>query len=458
MSNARHGAVAWEGRSIATKGMQALLLRGGEVAAQAGLIVVTARLLGPEGRGLYALALLAATLCVVPLGSVWSALALDVAKHRTDTGSLVTMALLIAGLGGAVVAVLGVIVSQAFDDRWWVVALPAAITPVLLFLAYAQGIYQALGHVVAANAIYVARVASPLVFLTAGLALGAGSRVVVLLWAASMLVLAPPFLVHLSAVAGRPARPPLSLRPYALRLALGLRLLPGNTALLLNVRVGLIVLAALSSTAAVGVYSVAVAGAELLRVASRAVYSATFAAIGGRDESASAALAAKAVRHSMLLAATSSALIVPASFVAAPILFGPGFGDVPLLLALLIPANIAFALFPALTAFFGVQLVRPELVSGATAVMLGLSAVAMFAAVPILGNAGAALATSFGAVVGVGYLVRRFLRTTGLPLRRLVPTSADLGDYMQLATRLSLPIRTSASRGAAHAVGKVPRA
>jgi O-antigen/teichoic acid export membrane protein len=219
------------------------------------------------------------------------------------------------------------------------------------------------------------------------------------------------------------------------------------------------VLAALSTTAAVGVYSVAVAGAELLRVASRAVYSATFAAIGGRDEDASAALAVKAVRHSMLLAAVSSVLIVPASFVAAPILFGPGFGDVPLLLALLVPANIAFALFPALTAFFGVQLVRPELVSGATALMLGLSAIAMFAAVPVLGNAGAALATSTGAVVGVGYLVRRFLRVTGRPLRDLAPTAADLREYVRLAARLSPALRTSsASRGATHAVGKVPPA
>jgi O-antigen/teichoic acid export membrane protein len=450
---------AWRERSIATKGAQALLLRCAEVVAQAGLIVVTARFLGPDGRGLYALALLAATLCVVPLGSVWSALALDVAKHRISTSRVVTMALVIAGVGGAIVAALGVGVSIAFGDRWWVVAVPAAITPILLFLTYAQGVYQALGHVVAANAVNVARVASPLAFLVVGLALGAGIRVVVLLWAASMLVLAPPFFLHLSAVAGRPARPSSRLNPYGRRLALGMRLLPGNTALLLNVRVGLIVLAALSTTAAVGVYSVAVSGAELLRLASRAVYSATFAAIGGRDELASAELAVKAVRHSMLLAAASSMLVVPVSFVAAPIIFGPGFGDVPLLLALLVPAVIAFAAFPALTAFFGVQLVRPELVSGATAVMLGLSALGMFAAVPLFGNAGAALATSTGAVVGVGYLVRRFLRTTGRPLRDLAPTTADLHEYVQLASHLSARFRTSAApRGTAHALGKVPPA
>jgi O-antigen/teichoic acid export membrane protein len=449
----------WQDRSIATKSAQALALRGGEVAAQLGLIVITARFLGPEGRGLYALALLAATLCVVPLGSVWSALALDVAKRQMRTGRVLTTALVIAAVGGAVIAIAGVGVSFAFGDHWWVVALPAAITPVLLFLTYAQGLYQALGHVVAANAMIVARVASPLVFLSVGIALDAGNRVVLVLWAASLVVLAPPVFLHLSAIAGPKSRPPLNIRPYARRLALGMRLLPGNTALLLNVRVALIVLAGLSTTATVGIYSVAVSGAELLRLASRSVYSGTFAAIGGRDEGASAALAAKAVRHSMLLAAASSILVVPASFVAVPIIFGPGYEEVPSLLALLVPAVIAFAVFPALTAFFGVQVVKPEVVTMAAAIMLGASVLGMLAAVPVFGSGGAAVATSAGAIVGVGYLMRCFIQTTGCQLGDLIPGPADLRDYVSLARRLSPRLSTGpAPGGVAAPIGKVPPA
>jgi O-antigen/teichoic acid export membrane protein len=442
-------------RSIRTKSAQALMLRGAEVAAHTGLILVTARFLGPEGRGLYALALLAATLCVVPLGSVWGALALDVAKRRVRTGRVLTTGVVFAAVGGTVIALAAVGVSLAFGDRWWVVAVPAAVTPVLLFLTYAQGMYQAMGRVVAANATLVSRVASPLVFVSTGIALGAGIRVVVVLWAVSMVVLALPVFLHLRAVAGPLSRPSPHIRTYARRLALGVRLLPGNTALLLNVRIALLVLAALSTTATVGVYSVAVAGAELLRLASRAVYSGTFAAIGGRDEGAAAALAAKAVRHSVLLATVSSLLLVPPSFAVVPVLFGDGFEEVPMLLALLVPAVIAFAAFPALSAFFGVQVVKPEVVSGAAVTMLAVSVLAMLAAVPVFGAAGAAVATSIGAILGVGYLVSCFIRTTGRRFSDLVPGAADLRDYASLAGRVS---RRPDPRTAAASIPKAPPA
>ena len=453
----------WRGRrdrSIATKSAQALIFRGGEVAAQTGLIIVTARFLGPEGRGLYALALLAATLCVVPLGSVWSALALDVAKRRVRIGRVVTTGMVFAAVGGTVIALAAAGVSLAFGDRWWVVAIPAVVTPVLLFLTYAQGVYQAMGRVVAANAILVARVASPLVFLSAGIAFGAGIRVIVVLWAVSMVVLAPPVFLHLRAVAGPLARPSPHIRPYARRLALGLRMVPGNTALLLNVRIALLLLAALSTTATVGVYSVAVSGAELLRLASRAVYSGTFAAIGGRDEGASAALAAKAVRHSVLVAAGSSLLLVPLSFAAVPVLFGAGFEEVPMFIALLVPAVVAFAAFPALSAFFGVQIVKPEVVSRAAGAMLAVCVLTMLAAVPVLGGgAGAAVATSIGAIVGVGYLVRCFIRTTGRRFSDLVPRAADLREYASLVGHRSPRVDSRAARGeAAASIPKAPPA
>ena len=49
----------WERRTIAAKGLQSLGFRGAEIVAQAMLIAVTARFLGPSGRGLDALAALA---------------------------------------------------------------------------------------------------------------------------------------------------------------------------------------------------------------------------------------------------------------------------------------------------------------------------------------------------------------------------------------------------------------
>ena len=144
-----------------------------------------------------------------------------------------------------------------------VIALPALITPALVFLTYAQGFYQALGHVAAFHAVRVARIAGPLVFVSAALLAGASTRAIIAAWALSFVVLVPPVLVHLVRVSGRPARPDRRAGEYVRALAVGARFLPGNTALALDLRVALPLLALLSSTAVVGIYSVAVSVAEL---------------------------------------------------------------------------------------------------------------------------------------------------------------------------------------------------
>jgi O-antigen/teichoic acid export membrane protein len=443
---------SWRDRPIAARGAQSLALRGAEIAAQALLILVTARFLGPEGRGLYALASLAATLCIVPLGSVWSSLAVDVAKRTRPVNALVTDAVVVAGVGGAIVGSLGIAASQAFGDLWWVVALPAAITPVLLWLTYVQGLYQALGHVLAFHAVIVGRVVAPLAFLSAAIALGAGVEAALVAWAASFVALVPLVGWHLLALSGRPARAVRGVRHYVRRVGLGVRFVPTNTVLLLNTQVALLFLAGLATTATVGVYSVAVAGAELLKVGARAVYSSVLPGVGRRHHEASADLTAKAARHSILLGAVGSAVVVPASVLLLPLLIGPGYGDVPLLLGLLVPSVVAYGAFLALTAFFTVQVVKPELMTVASAVMLGTTLACAAVLVPALGAAGAAVATSIGSGVGAAHLVRSFARLGSRAPATLVPGRTELRDYVALARMLAARIGRRRTAPAAEGV------
>jgi O-antigen/teichoic acid export membrane protein len=433
-------------RPLAALGAQSLALRGAEIAAQALLILVTARFLGPEGRGLYAVASLAATLCIVPLGSVWSALAVDVAKRTRPLNALVTDAVVIAGVGGAAVASVGIGVSPLLGERWWVVALPAALTPVLLWLTYVQGLYQALGHVVAFHGVIVGRVVAPLVFLSVAIAVGAGLETAMVAWAASFVALVPLVATHLLALSGRPARVVSNVRPYLRRVQLGVRFVPTNTVLLLNTQVALLYLAALTTTATVGVYSVAVAGGELLKVGARAVYSSVLPGVGSRKREAAADLTARAVRHSILLGIAGPALVVPASVLLVPPILGNGYGDVPLLLGLLVPSVVAYGAFLALTAYFSVQVVSPELMTFASTLMLGTTLVLMALLVPVLGAPGAAVATSLGSSVGVAHLVRSFAHLGGRTPGSLVPGRAELRDYLALARMV--PTRMGRRRSA----------
>jgi O-antigen/teichoic acid export membrane protein len=428
---------AYRGRPIAERGVQSLALRGAEIAAQGLLIVVTARFLGAEGRGLYALASLTATLCIVPLGSVWSSLAVDVAKRRQPLDRLVTDAVVVAGVGGAVVGALALAISPAFGEHWWVVALPAAVTPVLLWLTYVQGLYQSLGHVVAFHGVLVGRVVSPLTFLAVALALGADARGALVAWAGSFLALVPPVAVHLLRLSGRPARPLTSIHHYLRRIALGARFVPTNVVLMLSVQTGLVFLAALATTATVGVYSVAVAGVELLKTGARAIYSSVLSDVGRRDAQAAAELTARAVRHSILLGVAGSAFAVPAAALVVPPLFGSSFAEVPVLLALLAPSLLAYGVFLAVTAFFSVQTVRPEVMTVAAAVLLVATIACMTVFVGPFGAAGAALATSIGTCIGTAVIGRSFLRASGYSPAALLPGRRELADYASLLRGIS---------------------
>jgi O-antigen/teichoic acid export membrane protein len=439
------------GRPISERSAQSLVLRGAEIVAQGLLILVTARFLGAEGRGLYALASLTATVCVVPLGSVWSSLAVDVAKRRQPLERLVTDAVVIAGLGGAVVGGLALSIAPAFGEHWWVVALPAAVAPVLLWLTYVQGLYQALGHVVAFHVVLVGRVAAPLTALGIAVTLGTDVRGALTAWAASFLALVPPVAVHLLRLSGRPARPLTSVRHYGRRIALGSRFMPTNTVLMISVQVGVVFLAGLATTATAGVYSVAVAGVELLKTGARAIYSSVLSEVGRRDTQAAAELTARAARHSILLGLVGSAFAVPVAALVVSPLLGSSFADVPVLLALLTPSLLAYSVFLAITAFFSVQMVRPEVMTAAAAVLLVATIACMFVLVGAFGAAGAALATSIGSCIGAAVLGRSFLRASGCPLRALLPGRRELEDYVSLLR--GLPARVGRRRATPAAEG-----
>ena len=118
-----------------------------ELVLQVALLLLTARFLEPAGRGLYALASFATAVLSLPLASVWSANAMEVARRRTPMRQLLGTSLVIAIVGGAAIGLVALAFSLLIGDRWWVLAIPAAITPFVLLGRYQEGFYRAVGHV-----------------------------------------------------------------------------------------------------------------------------------------------------------------------------------------------------------------------------------------------------------------------------------------------------------------------
>jgi O-antigen/teichoic acid export membrane protein len=417
--------------SVARGGIEAIGARALELIGQVAVVLVTARLMGPAGRGLYALASLTAVLCSLPLGSVWSASAIEIAKRRTSLPELLGASLVIALVGGVATALVAFAVAATLGDRWWVVAYPAATAPLILFARYGEGLYQAIGHVRAVNAITVGRVLLPLVLITPPLLADASDQTAIAIWTL-WLVLLPvlmyPPLRH--TVGGR--RLPAEHGLYRRLVVTGAKLSVANTALMMSPRIALIALAVFSGDAAVGVYSLAVAAGDVLYLTTNSLVSTTFRGIASRERDASIELAARSIRHTLLLAVSVAAVLVPAVYLLLPHLVGEGFDDVPGALAILVPGVLGLSSFWVLHTFFTVQLGRPTIVTRIALVTLAANAVLCLVLVPPLDLWGAALATTIANLVCAALSFWRFRETSGVRLWTLLPGRAEVRDYAAL--------------------------
>jgi len=399
--------------------------------AQAALLIITARLMEPAGRGLYALASLTAVLCALPLGSVWSASAIEVSKKRVPLPELLGALMVISVVGGIFIALAGFGVAATLGDRWWVVALPVACSPFILYARYQEGLYQAVGHIRAVNIITLIRVVLPLLLVAPPLIAGASVRTAIEIWTLWLVLLPLLMWQPLWSIMGG-ARLPHARGLIKRLVSTGMRLSIANTALMVSPRIGLIALAIFSGDAVVGVYSVAIAVGDVLYLMTYAIVSSAFRGIASRAREESIALTARSVRHAVLLAGTCGLLVIPAAYLALPFVVGDGYGDAPSVLAILVPGIVGLSGFWALHTFFTVQMASPKIVTRIALVTMGVNVVITLALVPPLGIWGAAIAATVANVISALLSFTRFRAESGGGFRDLLPGRAEVRDYVTL--------------------------
>lgn len=418
---------------VASGGAEAFVFRCVEAALGVAMVIVTARLMEPSGRGLFALASLTAVLCSLPLGSVWNASAVELAHGRTSAREILGANLPIAFVGGTITALVALTLVPFLGDHWWVVAVPALATPAVLLSRYGEGLFQSIGHVRAVNWVTVGRMGLPLIAIGGALAAGAGDRGAIIAWTIGLAVLAPLVYVPLRRRVGppqRPSQPDLDRR----LLRVGFRLVLVNSSLLLSTRLALLALAAFASTALVGVYSVAIAVSELLYMTTIALESSAFHRIGSGDRLTAVSLTTRSIRHVIVLTCVGAAVTVPLTFLLLPSIVGPGYEQVPALVLALVPGVVAFAVWWAMHTFFVVRLDRSQVAARVAGVGIVLTAVLAFALVPVWGVWGAVVSSVAGNTVAAGLGLMRFRALAGVSVRDLLPGRAELDDYRALFT------------------------
>ena len=205
----------------------------------------------------------------------------------------------------------------------------------------------------------------------------------------------------------------------------------------LNYRIDQLLVAGLDGARGAGIYATGVTVAEGLWIFSSAVAVATYAPIGSLDRRASAELAARAVRHTLLVA---SAMALPLLLLAEPLLglvFGGTYREAAWVLRILVVATLLYAPQGIVSNFYSVQLGRPSIPLALAASSALINVALSFLLIPRLGFVGGAWATfaSYAAVSAASVLL--FARLGGVPAWELVRVRrSDLRSYGHLLERV----------------------
>jgi O-antigen/teichoic acid export membrane protein len=207
-----------------------------------------------------------------------------------------------------------------------------------------------------------------------------------------------------------------ALRPHGrFVLVIGLT----NVISLMNYKIDLFLVEHFLGVSATGVYSIAVAVAELLWLLSSAVTTAAYARIGQPDREAAVALTLKAMRLSVGVLLAVSPVLWGVAYLLVPWLLGDVYAQSLPLLALLLPGVALYGAASALSAWFTNHAGRPQVPALLALCSLTINIVVSVWAIPRYGMAGGALATTVSYAVTMGVAAAWFVRAAGLPWRAL---------------------------------------
>ena len=428
-------------RSLLADGLQTLVTRLGGVTITALLGVVTARVLGPQQRGIYALPLIDAALVT----TVFSGLSLATSYFLLHGRA--PRSVLAAGLRAAALLVAcGAIVVSAMallEHHIWAILPAIAVLPPAAAAAIASGYYVGTHRVPRSNTLALITSALTLILITFGLlAIRPQAMVAITMW------------IVASAVAGFGAlgltfgevrandQPHVPFREY---FGFAMRIGAINFVSMLNYRIDVYIVAVMTDPASLGIYVIAVSGAEALQLVTQIAATITTPRIGSLSDDASARFTARAIRNTIVFAVAPCLLLAAFAGRLVPLLFGARFAPAVTPLRIILIGVFALAPGGLLSSFFTIKLGKPRLPLMLAAASALLCAVVSVLLVPRLGITGAALATAISYVSGVGAFLIYFSKYSGLPLSTiLVPQAEDIALYRQLVRDASARLwRTS---------------
>ncbi len=415
-------------------GLYTFVIQAGNVALAFAVGLLTARLLGPTGKGIYALPIIQAGLVSAVFGGLSSSTSYHLLNENAGRQILRPLSVATAAFvaGGSVV----VLIVAAIGHAMW--AAPAAIAslPAAAAISAVGGYVTGIKRIRFVSSLSMAVTLTTLVLTAVGLFLVARSPfMAIVAWVLSITVIGAiawiAMLLHARTLS---TGQPIDLRRYTT-----LALKGGATALvsLLNYRADLYIVAIMLSTRDLGLYSVATSAPMALLFPAQVATTVMSPHIGGLDRPAAARLAARCGRHNLLI----SVVICGVVFVFAPIIIQFFYGDafVPLVpsLRILLVGVVALALAGPISSYYTLKLGKPEIPLALAGVSAAICIAGTIALIPPVGIAGAACASTAAYILAQVLALFYFRRSTGIGFRAmLLPTTLDFRVYADFLHRV----------------------
>jgi len=452
------GAAAPESGSTATTmaydSMRTFVARLIPVALSIVTGIITAKWLGPAGKGIYSGTLMLVSIIMVAPAGVAGAITYALTKQRRPLSELLP-AVAVLFLSLSVLSGLGVIawgLLRGWGPVLWIII--AAVPPSVI-LVWQSALYIGLGRLRNLNIQSIGLALATLLGVASAIAVFRGGAIGALLaWLLCLYGAALVVVLHVMRLGRGPHRAPLG------PMLAGLVRFGGpstiNTFLgTLNYRIDSIILIAIMGVAQFGIYSIAVSFGELLFMLSRPVTAAATREIGIRSPTGSAVITAKIIRICTAFVAAVSIIAFVFGPWAIDVVYGTRFTSAATPLRILLPGIVAFSTAGTFAAFFLFQVGRPLIVAAINVAMILVQATACFILVPRFGLNGAAFASSATYVAGAVMNTAWFCRLTGRPFWEVwILRRSDIHTVREaVIDRSGFAKRRSRTRAAAGAVG-----
>lgn len=417
-------------KELVTDGVQVLAARALSLVGAAGIGILVARALGPDGRGTYAVPAIVASFVATVFAGLSTAVAASMLKDDTGRGALR------AGLLAAVPLVAaGTIVTTGLTaamHELWAAPFAAAILPFMAVSAIVNGYGYGRKNVRAVAFFALAAPLATLSFLGTGFLLRQPTPwIAILMWLAGNAFVSAIAIAVVGWDSRRLSATRVAVWPF-LRYALAV----GATGLvsMLNYRIDLYVVAALTSHASLGFYTTAVSGAETLLVAAQVGSIVTVPHMGSLSKGEAALLTARCVRNTFVFVGVCGLAAIVLAEPVVGLLYGRAFLPAVTPLRILVLGVVPWSAASIMSSYFTLNGRRPQVAlctAGASALACAVIALIL---VPRIGISGGAIATTITYAGSVLIMSAYFSKQTNIPISRvLFFQPEDFQGYRRLA-------------------------